>query len=319
MPSIEATPHNSDACACLVHVHNDERNAKAVANLLQDTCDYNLLQISPDNRSRHLGSRVRLPNGRRENDPNQFFDQDLVQNCEFAIASGCDPLTTNCPNTGNFSCEFYANVRRCSNVFSVPVVALHNNVESDTERYRNTLGNRRGPTIGSQLFGRGKTNIFQWCRSPAISRCIIGDRDHPDHVIWASNEADFLRLAGSPGVNVALQDREFTDEDLSSLFNILPNIQLMQFVANLVLPIDLFQAGLPGNANDYRYVNIETPHSAGRFDANLAVDNFMFVTSVLDRLGLSCCDTEALEDLRGNQTDLESRLTETNEAILNNE
>jgi hypothetical protein len=317
-PAIDATPHNTDACACLVHVHNDERNAKAVANLLQSTCDYNLLQISPDNRSRNLDSHVRLPNGRRENDPNQFFDHDLVSACEMAIASGCDPLTTACPNTGNFSCEFYAHVRRCSGAFSVPVVALHNNVDTDTRQYRRSLGRRGGPTVGPQLFGTGKTNIHQWCRSPAISRCLVGDRDHPDHVIWTSNEADFLRLAGSPGVNVALQDRAFTDEDLSSLFNVLPDIQLRQLILGLVLPIDLSN-GLPGNANDYRYINIETPHRPGRFDTDLAVDNFMFVTSVLKRLGLACCDEDQLRNLRENETTLQQRLTETNETVVSDE
>lgn len=320
-PTIEATPHNPDACACLVHVHNDERNAKAVANLLHGNCDYNLLQVGPDNSRRHLDSDVRLPNGRRERDPNQFFDRDLVESCETAITSGCDPLTTACPGTGNFSCEFYARVRRCSNVFQVPVVALHNNVQSDTERYRRTLGRRGGPDIGSQLFGPGKTNIYQWCRSPAISRCIIGDRDHPDHVIWVSNEADFVRLAGSPGLNVALQDRTFTDQDLSSLFNILPTIQAWQYLRALTPPFDFsgLSRGLPGVATDYRYINIETPHRPGRFDTSLAVDNFMFVTSVLERLGLACCDEDALRALRDDPAELERRLTQTHEGLSSDE
>ena len=111
------------------------------------------------------------------------------------------------------------------------------------------------------------TNIFRWCNLPEISRCHIGDPDHPDDVIWVTTIQDFdiLRLQN---VNVVLQEGlsvtrgSESENDLSTLF-----------------------LRLGPNA---RFINIETPitpQNQATRDRNL-----LFIQQVLDHVGLNCCE-----------------------------
>ncbi|WP_225886916.1 DUF4157 domain-containing protein [Nodosilinea nodulosa] len=73
----------------------------------------------------------------------------------------------------------------------------------------------------------GKTNIFRWCASDALSKCHIGDPDNPDNVVWVTNSKDFDKLS-KKDVNVALQSDASSaigtdaETDLSTLF---PTVQ----------------------------------------------------------------------------------------------
>jgi len=84
---------------------------------------------------------------------------------------------------------------------------------------------------GGKLTGgpyqKNKTNIFIWCGANDNTKCQIGDPEHPDNVVWVTNEADFDKLRGKK-VNVALQTRVDpagnSKTDLSSLFIFLAEI-----------------------------------------------------------------------------------------------
>lgn len=96
--------------------------------------------------------------------------------------------------------------------------------------------------IVDELAGRrGTTNIFRWCVSDDLSRCHIGDPEHPDHVIWVTNEEDFKKLS-KKDVNVALQSdvpasaKSVSATDLSTLFLFLREIfdvQLDELIAKI--------------------------------------------------------------------------------------
>jgi hypothetical protein len=113
----------------------------------------------------------------------------------------------------------------------------------------------------------GTTNIFRWCNAPEISRCHVGDPDHPDHVVWVTTVQDFDTLRAAD-VNVVLQEGldatggSESETDLSTLF-----------------------VRLGPRA---RYVNIETPGSPETVAARS--DNLQFIEGALARLGLDCCD-----------------------------
>ena len=279
------------ACACLVHVHNNERNAKVVANFMQDNCKYNLAQVFPDNKAR----KVKTPTGK--NDPNEFFNSEVIKNhCKPDIYN-CDPKLSTVPSNNNdkITWQFFQTLRECSNNFSIPVIALHNDDISDTPIYLKSLGdqkkklllssekqkkrkNKPKRTSTARLFGTGKTNIFNWCMSPAIKKCFIGDKAKPDYLIWTSDKKDFLKLTKVLDVNVVLQhEKFFGDNDLSTLFNV-------------------FNPLYPLTPKNPRYINIETPHKPGKLSTPETIDNFMFVTNTLKKLGYFCCNKK-LEQL----------------------
>lgn len=267
---------HGDPCACIVFIHNNERNARLTAQLLHRYCDYNLAITTPDNRQRN----VSLPAHTRHVDPvdpNELFPRAIAEDC-FVDPQPCiDFLDANRHSTNRAVIEEYAQrrfflaVRECSNGFTLPVVALHNNTIDDTARYRSSLpsvatGDVQGGTFdespGDEEIARpmdelrdwlreqldaetrsqmvntpGKTNIFRWCVSDDIGRCHIGDPEHPDTLVWVTNEADFERLEAAGGINVALQsEASATGEsatDLSTLFLILTELTEGRFAAML--------------------------------------------------------------------------------------
>ena len=87
----------------------------------------------------------------------------------------------------------------------------------------------------------GKTNIFRWCAAKDLSRCHIGDPDHPDNVVWVTNEKDFQALS-KKDINVALQSDATkatgseSEGDLSTLFlliNDILNVRLVELLDRL--------------------------------------------------------------------------------------
>jgi hypothetical protein len=123
------------------------------------------------------------------------------------------------------------------------------------------LGSRTTTGFDSMMNRRGSTNIFRWCASPDIGECHIGDAEHPDHVIWTINRAEYDLLRVQP-VNVVLQTSAGPESqtDLSTM--------LMNRGAH--------------------YTNIETPITPT--DTTTRAANLAYIQQQLATLGLNCCD-----------------------------
>jgi hypothetical protein len=258
-PALDFRPSaNGSPCACLVFMHNDERNARLTAELMHAHCSYNLAIVSPDNKKRD----IQLPSTKGTTDPNELFPRDVAEQCLDDPKPCHDFLAANEKSTdpavikGFAQRQFFLTIRECSNAFKLPVIALHNNTVTDTAGFRKAKPNTAGVKGGTfrqaeetedpgdtarplkelrdwlkdnldkgttdKMTGKaGTTNIFRWCVSPDISRCHVGDPDHPDTVVWTTNEDDFERIAKEP-VNVVLQSAAATTgesaTDLSTLF-----------------------------------------------------------------------------------------------------
>jgi hypothetical protein len=257
-PRLDVRPSvNGPACACLVFIHNNERNARLTAELLHRHCRYNLVIAAPDTGAR----RIRLPGSTGTVDPNELFPPAVIEQCIDDPQPCRDFVARNSASTDArvirqvVERRFFLSVFDGSNGFRLPLVALHNNTVDDTAAFRaaapNTAG-VRGRTFGQApdtdsggtvrplteletwlrgnlgedarraMTGRGgTTNIFRWCLSPDVARCHLGDPDRPDTVVWVTNEADFLRLSAQP-INVVLQSGASASgesaTDLSTLF-----------------------------------------------------------------------------------------------------
>ncbi|MCP4305524.1 MAG: DUF4157 domain-containing protein [bacterium] len=300
---------NPEPCACLVFVHNNERNARETIESLYRTCRYNLAIIENTGRSRPItvrsgGSTVRL-------DPNELFPQSIRTECERDLAA-CRAYSTGHSDLRAAQMQFYLAIRDCSNNFGLPTVALHNNTVGETSSFRS---GSLGPTALNFLRGEyargggqgietletlrarlaaassrhrrnfvrvvtlpGTTNIFRWCNLPEIGRCAVGDPSHPDDVIWTVNESDYASFARQ-GLNVVLQtgvsEGGESDTDLSTLF--------MQM-------------------HGPRYSNVETPHRRPGESAQASSrNNLAFVVSALQALGLHCCDVPGEPETAGHQ------------------
>lgn len=287
---------NGEACACLVFIHNEERNARAAAEDLHSRCRYNLAIVN-DGRTRP----VNIPDtGPR--DPNELFPHTIQEECTRDERS-CRAYALTHNDLRAAQIEFFLAIKSCSANFTLPTIALHNNRINDTNRFRPALprlGSRvdslrgdftREPATGTgsreDLRGRldslnrrfrrmmvagGTTNIFRWCNLPEIGRCHVGNPQQPDHVVWTTRLADFTTLSRLD-VNVVLQEGvagaaaagSESETDLSTLF-------------------------LRAGANA-RYINIETPHTRpGRADgAAMQRSNLDSIEQVLRGLGLDCC------------------------------
>jgi hypothetical protein len=269
-PSRHGTP-----CACVVFIHNEERNARRTAELMHEQCAYNLAIITPDTGVRHISRAVNVAEPARggrprrrtlKTDPNELFPRHIAEECmrdpvacqnfviDTALLGG--PRTSRATVDEFILKRFFMAIHDCSDRFTLPVVALHNNSVQDTLGYRTALQGSpqrdrvadelrrlgtdrrglqpRGPVarrLGERPFGPGTwgqltgeggtTNIFRWCTLPEIGGCHVGDPEHPDHVIWTTNADDFeaLRRANK---NVVLQTSpgrgSESDTDLSTLF-----------------------------------------------------------------------------------------------------
>lgn len=279
-----------DACACLVHVHNDERNSKAVADFLHSNCNYNLVDVkdsASDSKGRNLKKALTIIDNKgktaRKKDPNEIFSPEIIKTC----SGGATKKKTSKDEV----CAFYNDLKKCSKDFGTPVVALHNNTK---------LPAKRDPLTES-------TNIHKWGGSKAIKKVAKGDMKNPDRVVWTSNPQDYKKLEGEGSINVALQDENFKgDTDLSTLFNFIPDLAVLEnesMIKALAIPISS-QLGLPTGIveiilkNIYsqykkqqiRYVNIETEHKKNKYDQSLAEMNLNFAKKVLTALGIWCCD-----------------------------
>jgi hypothetical protein len=169
--------------------------------------------------------------------------------------------------------QFFLAIKDCSKAFSLPVVALHNNAIDDTAEYRadkksksefnrdvdkskketgedvveslkKALAKRFGKKAEKKMVEtKGKTNIFRWCASADLSKCHIGDPDHPDNITWVTNANDFDTLS-KKAINVALQTDTSksvgseSEGDLSTLFLILRDLREDQ-ILDLELELEL--------------------------------------------------------------------------------
>ena len=243
MPDLDVQPSpNGTPCACIVFIHNEERNARLTAQLMHQHCSYNLAIITPDTGRRTF----RMPGHAEAVDPNGMFPRDVAEQC-LDDPTPCEQFVAdNSASTDPSVIEqfvarrFFLAIRECSNAFQLPVVALHNNAVNDTRPIRDPApdasairdrsfeapadDNRsdpddrplrdlddwleqkvRDPAARRELYQRkGRTNIYRWCHSPDIGRCHIGDPEHPDTVVWVTKEQDFEDLAAQH-VNVVLQ------------------------------------------------------------------------------------------------------------------
>jgi hypothetical protein len=137
-PKLDLSPSkNGDACACLVVVHNDERNARKTAELMHEHCAYNLTLVSPD-----TGDRlIKIPGQAGMVDPNSLFPPDIAKECMDDEKSCRDFLTTKATSKTQteidkfVKVQFFLTISDCSKSFSIPVVGLHNNDIEDTKEY----------------------------------------------------------------------------------------------------------------------------------------------------------------------------------------
>lgn len=273
-PKLDVTASsNGPPCACLVVVHNDEENARKTAELMQQNCSYNLALVNPKG-----GREIAIPGRRGTVDPNSLFPQNIAEMCLNDEQACRDFLTKNSATRKPaeiqkfVQIQFFLAMNDCSNKFSLPVVALHNNDIEDTKSYLKAKGSKgvddlkldvdksdkaagkqqvdRLKTLINDKFGpdvendmietAGKTNVFRWCASDDLTKCHIGDPDHPDNITWVTNERDFESLRTQP-LNVALQTElpkkgSESEGDLSTLFLILRNIAragLVEFVGRM--------------------------------------------------------------------------------------
>ncbi|MGB8702287.1 MAG: DUF4157 domain-containing protein [Thermosynechococcaceae cyanobacterium] len=275
-PKLDLTPSKNGApCACLMVVHNDERNARKTAGLMHANCSYNLALISPDT----SGRLIKIPGQKGSIDPNSLFPREIAEKCINDEQVCRDFLTSKSGTTDKDEIEqfvqtqFFLAVSDCSNGFSLPVVALHNNDVEDTKNYlkekdkkgvsdlkldvdkktketgddqvnklKDLIKKKFGESVKTEIMETsGKTNIFRWCASKDLSQCHIGDPDHPDNVTWVTNEKDFAAL-NKKDINVALQSevpaskKSESEGDLSTLFLLLKdilNIRLTKVIGTL--------------------------------------------------------------------------------------
>lgn len=245
-----------DPCACLVFMHNEERNARKTAELMHANCAYNLAIVSPD---RPGDREIVIGKGPATIDPNELFPPSVAEACRKDPAACADDVKKNAgaPTLASTQKQFFLAIDQCSNGFTLPVVALHNNSIDDTTQLRARKDKIKDPFDGvptdidktakpadgtkpadpvkalkaalkKQKFDtgplidtKGKTNIFRWCAAGDISRCHIGDPHHPDNVVWVTNQKDFDRMKTQP-INVAMQGAAAkggeSETDLSTLF-----------------------------------------------------------------------------------------------------
>jgi len=263
-PKLDLTPSkNGPPCACLIVIHNNERNALKTAELMHANCAYNLTLMNSGTTSRE----IKIPGQKKTIDPNSLFPREIAAKCLDNEQSCRDFLknksgTTDPDEIEQFvQIQFFLAVSDCSKGFSLPVVALHNNDIEDTKNYlkakdkqgvgdlkldvdksnkqtgddqikklKDLIKKKFGDSVETEMMETaGKTNIFRWCASKDLSRCHIGDPDHPDNVTWVTNERDFTALS-KKDINVAWQSEIPTSGnseskgDLSTLFLLLKDI-----------------------------------------------------------------------------------------------
>ena len=291
-------------CACMVFIHNDERNARQAVQDLHWACRYNLAIID---RGTLRSRQISVP-GEGSTDPNELFPESIQTECTNNEAA-CRVYEASHNNRRAMQIQFFLAMKECSGNFSLPTIALHNNRSSDTTAFRGAgltaqqdtsltgdvhretesgsgsrddlrtrlqavspvVRGRRRPDFSRLLNLGGTTNIFRWCNMPEIVTCHVGDPQHPDFVIWTTNREDFTAFRGQH-FNVVLQDRAAGESatDLSTLY-----VRL---------------------GSNHRYINIETPHTRPtRLDTQaVRRENLNAITRALRARNLLCCDQALL-------------------------
>jgi Domain of unknown function (DUF4157) len=364
-PSLDLMPSiNGEPCACLVSIHGDERGARVIAKLLHANCSYNLALVMPDSTNRSID----IPNvGQR--DPNELFPRDVVEECmtdETACRDrlDADATSTDRKKTLKFAqTKFFLAIKDCSNSFTLPVIGLHDNRTNDTTGYLDLVAKKKinvddlktdidktqpkekgkpDPNkkaiadlrkklkgAGGMLDTGGSTNIFRWCNLPDIGKCHPGDPEHPDNVVWVTNEEDFEKLAAT-NVNVVLQTKAGPESltDLSTVFLHLKQLglsqELVEFVNDLFSGDILWELLFGDNDPDtididkLRFINIE---GAGLSHDKLAVServrNYKAVVDVLKTVpGAYCCGDKPEDVEKGIEQDLELSEADIDKKLL---
>jgi hypothetical protein len=363
-PSLQPGP-----CACLVFVHNEERNARATAEAMHKHCAYNLAIVSPDK----PGERdIVIGKGPMTKDPNELFPPAVAKECREDRAA-CEAFVKSnaaAPTLESTQTQFFLAIDECSSKFTLPVVALHNNAISDTAAYMKRKEKvadpfkelprdivkpakpdpvkkmkdalqKKGFDLGPLTETRRKTNIYRWCASKDISRCHIGDPDHPDNVVWATNPEDFKDLKAQ-GANVVLQSAAATggesETDLSTLFLTVARLireDAGEKAAELLEEFDWWDLLLEEDesaldkamealfageeaARKVRFINIETPASpqaAGTTPGQHRAEQFGAVAAVLRAAGLFCCGDDPAAAETTIKAELEKWMDEAMEAV----
>ncbi|MFL6254514.1 MAG: DUF4157 domain-containing protein [Pyrinomonadaceae bacterium] len=264
VPKFEFEPAvNQPPCACVVFMHNDERKARRTARLLHTNCRYNLAMVQDTEAGAVPDRKIKIPR-HGETDPNSLFPADVVNAC-MDDEKACRDFTNDKQSSkkpdeilGFAQRKYFLAIKDCSQGFQLPVVALHNNVLSDTANYRAKMGrkgvedlkldvDKRSKATGSdvldtirklikekfdetgvkQTLGTDQmTNIYRWCQSDDLERCHIGNPEHPDNVVWVTNPNDFDKLKTTK-TNVVFESQKpkpATSEsagDLSTMFVLL--------------------------------------------------------------------------------------------------
>lgn len=146
-PKLDFRPaKNSPPCACIVFMHHDEPNARLAAQWMYELCRYNLAIVSPQTKER----KIDLP-GKGKIDPNELFPRKIAEEC-WADDKPCDDFLTKQAGATKASVveeyaqrQFFLAIKKCSEGFSLPVVALHNNTIDETARYRKAVKDPKSP------------------------------------------------------------------------------------------------------------------------------------------------------------------------------
>lgn len=116
---------NTPPCACVVHVHNEERKAKATARLLHTNCQYNLATVQDP--AALKDRNIRVPK-HGEKDPNSLFPAKVIDSCMNDEKACRDFLTAKKKSTKRADIldfaqrQYFLAIKDCSNNFAVPVV-----------------------------------------------------------------------------------------------------------------------------------------------------------------------------------------------------
>lgn len=139
-PGLDVRPaKNTPPCACLVFMHHDEPNARLMAQAMFEFCRYNLAIISPAD-----GRDMKLP-GHGIIDPNELYPRNVAEECWNDDKPCEDFLAANAgATTADVVLEHaqrraFLDIKHCSNGFTLPIVALHNNTIGDTATTRAKL------------------------------------------------------------------------------------------------------------------------------------------------------------------------------------
>ena len=76
-PKLELDNSATTPCACLMVIHNNEKNARRTAEAIHKHCSYNLLLLNPNDGERRLS----LPGHTETTDPNELFTAKVAEDC----------------------------------------------------------------------------------------------------------------------------------------------------------------------------------------------------------------------------------------------